>query len=281
MALLSLILTSATAVGQNAKTGEIVGRVFNPATGEYVRNAEVRLAGGSQVVVTADDGSFRLTDVPAGQASIAVTYTGYLPVHETFTVGNGDTVVRDIRLTSNSRSAVVASTVVKLQEFVVSAARQGNAKAIMDQKNSMNITNTIASDVFGEVTEGNLGEFLKHLPGVDLELTQGETRSARLRGLDPMYNAVTIDGVALASTDANNSGTDARSFSFEQVSLGTIESVEVAKTISADVDGNAPAGSINLKSKRAFSREGRRIAFQANVTGFGKGAIRRGQSVNC
>ena len=53
VALLSLILTSATAVGQNAKTGEIVGRVFNPATGEYVRNAEVRLAGGSQVVVTA------------------------------------------------------------------------------------------------------------------------------------------------------------------------------------------------------------------------------------
>jgi iron complex outermembrane receptor protein len=133
----------------------------------------------------------------------------------------------------------------------------------------MNITNTVASDVFGDMAEGNIGDFLRNIPGIDLELTQGEVRNVRLRGLGSEYNAVTIDGVSLASADANQGASgNARAFSFEQVSLSSMDSIEVSKTISADVDANAPAGTINLKLKRAFSRSGRRITAQVNVTAF-------------
>src|SRR5688572_6520595 len=51
----------------------------------------------------------------------------------------------------------------------------------------------------------------------------------------------------------------------EMASLNSMESIEISKTISADVDANAPAGTINLKTKRAFDRSGRRISWQANV----------------
>jgi outer membrane receptor protein involved in Fe transport len=75
-----------------------------------------------------------------------------------------------------------------------------------------------------------------------------------------------MDGIALASVDANNSGSGAaRSFTMEMASLNSMESIEVNKTISADVDANAPAGTINLRTKRAFDRSGRRISWQANV----------------
>lgn len=37
----------------------------------------------------------------------------------------------------------------------------------------MNITSTVASDVFGDMAEGNIDDFLRTLPGIDLELTQG------------------------------------------------------------------------------------------------------------
>ena len=47
------------------------------------------------------------------------------------------------------------------------------------------------------------GDFLRNMPGIDLELTQGEVRNVRLRGLGSEYNAVTIDGVSLASSDAH------------------------------------------------------------------------------
>jgi iron complex outermembrane recepter protein len=75
--------------------------------------------------------------------------------------------------------------------------------------------------------------------------------------------------VSLASADANSGAAgNARAFSFEQVSLSSMESIEVSKTISADVDANAPAGTINLKTKRAFDVAGRRVSAQVNLTAF-------------
>jgi TonB-dependent receptor len=107
------------------------------------------------------------------------------------------------------------------------------------------------------------------MPGVELDLVQGEIRTIRLRGLDSEYTQVTLDGVSLASADANQGASgNARAFSFEQVSLSSMDSIELSKTISADVDANAPAGTINLKTKRAFDRTGRRVSVQANLTAF-------------
>jgi outer membrane receptor for ferrienterochelin and colicin len=130
----------------------------------------------------------------------------------------------------------------------------------MEQRNSMNITNTVASDAFGDNAEGNVGEFLKHMPGVEVEMSFGEIRNVRLRGLGAEYTAVTLDGMPLSSTDpGTGGGADARAFTFEQGSLSSVEMIEVSKTVSADVDANAPAGSINLRTKRAFDRAGRRV----------------------
>ena len=257
------------ASGQSVATGTVTGRVFNPAKGEYVRNALIAVQGGTASTVSEDGGYYRLEGVPAGEVTVAVNFTGYRPAVATFRVAPGATATRDFELTSALQEQAADGNTVKLERFTVSGEREGNAKAIMEQRNSMNITNSVASDVFGDVAEGNVGEFLKHMPGVELDLVQGEVRTIRLRGLDSEYTQVTLDGVSLGSADANQGASgNARAFSFEQVSLASMESIEVSKTISADVDANAPAGTINLKTKRAFDRAGRRVSAQANLTAF-------------
>jgi len=251
--------------GQTA-TGTITGRVFNPNTGAYVRNAQVRSVEGDVTTNSEDGGEYRLGPVPAGKVTLVVTYTGYRTATATVTVGAGATVTQDFNLISTLLTDKEAGTTIKLDQFVVSTEREGSAKAIMDQRRSMNITNTVASDSFGDNAEGNVGEFLKHLPGVELDLFYGEVRTVRLGGLGSEYTGVTMDGIALASVDANNSGSGAaRSFTMEMASLNSMESIEVSKTISADMDANAPAGTINLRTKRAFDRAGRRVSWQANV----------------
>jgi TonB-dependent receptor len=265
--LLTAVLLPLLSLAQPVGTGTITGRVLNPASGEYVRNAQVRVEGTTFSTTTEDGGTYRIAGVPAGEAKIVVNYTGYTTATATVSVPSGGAVSRDFEIFS-SLQAPDGST-VKLDTFVVSSEREGNAKAIMEQRNSMNITNSVASDVFGDVAEGNVGEFLKHMPGVELDLVQGEIRTIRLRGLDSEYTQVTLDGVSLASADANSGAAgNARAFSFEQVSLSSMESIEVSKTISADVDANAPAGTINLKTKRAFDRAGRRVSAQMNLTAF-------------
>ncbi|MCX6956041.1 MAG: TonB-dependent receptor [Verrucomicrobia bacterium] len=283
--------TGALTVGRGAPgatapagPGTIVGRVFNPATGEYVRNAQVRIVESGDSTVSEDEGAYRLSPVPAGRVTLEVTYTGYRSVTATVDVTAGGTVTKNFELISTLQDPATApkaaadGTVV-LQAFTVAGEREGNAKAIMDQRNSMNITNTVASDAFGDNAEGNVGEFLKHLPGVELDLFYGEVRTVRLGGLGSEYTSVTMDGIALASTDANNSGSGAaRSFTMEMASLNSMESIEVNKTVSADVDANAPAGTINLRTKRAFDRVGRRVSWQANVVAHSE-AFKLGRSL--
>jgi iron complex outermembrane receptor protein len=268
---LGVLFLATFAVTYGAAPGTITGRVFSPATGEYLRNAQIRVDSTGEVITSEDGGNYRISPIASGSVTLVVTYTGFRSVTTTVEVPPGGTVTRDIELISTLQAPVASDPKgpSKLAAFKVSTEREGNAKAIMDQRNSMNITNTVASDVFGDVAEGNVGEFLKHMPGVELDLTQGEVRTIRLRGLDSEYTQVTLDGVSLGSADANQGASgNARAFSFEQVSLASMESIEVSKTISADVDANAPAGTINLKTKRAFDRAGRRVSMAANLTAF-------------
>ena len=267
VAALAAILSSfLPLLAQTAPTGTITGRVLNSNTGEYLRNAQIRIEETGQTTTSEDGGEFRLSPVPTGKSTLVVTYTGYRTTTAAVSVAADATVNQDFSLVSSLVTDTTSNPTLKLEKFVVSSEREGSAKAIMEQRNSMNITNTVASDTFGDNAERNVGEFLKHLPGVELNQNYGEARTVSLGGLGTEYTAVTMDGIALASADANNSGSGAaRSFTMEMASLNSMESIEISKTISADMDANAPAGTINLRTKRAFDRAGRRVSWQANV----------------
>src|SRR4051812_43057587 len=58
-------------------SGTITGKVFNPNTGQYVRNAEIRIEQTAVSAVSEAGGEYRLSPVPAGKMTIVVTYTGY------------------------------------------------------------------------------------------------------------------------------------------------------------------------------------------------------------
>ena len=49
---------------QTASTGLVTGRVFNPSSGEYVRNVEIRIQGTQQVAISEDGGYYRLPNAP-------------------------------------------------------------------------------------------------------------------------------------------------------------------------------------------------------------------------
>lgn len=250
-------------------TGVITGRIFNPARGEYVRDAQVSIVGTALATASEAEGYYRIAGVPEGNITVEVAFTGYQMTRATVAVRGGAEAIQNFELRAPALASPEPDAPVQLAGYVVSASRDGDAKAIMEQRRSMDIANSVSSDRFGDNTEGNVGDFVKHLPGVELDLVEGVARSPRLRGLGSEYTAVTLDGITLASADANvGAAGNARAFSFEQVSLSSMESVEISKTLSADVDANAPAGTINLKTKRAFDRQGRHFAWQTNLTAF-------------
>lgn len=242
-------------------TGSIFGRVFDPTTGDYLRNARIWLDG-RQVTTSTDRGEFRITGVSAGSHEIVVEFTGYSPERKQVDVVAGQTAEPLFEMFS---SLAPAQDAKQLDTVQVVGAREGDARAIMEQRASMNITNTLSADSFGEIGDGNVGEFLKYMPGVDFDVVADDApRNISLRGLPAKYTGVTVNGVKLSGIDANSSSS--RTFSFEQIALSGIDSINIYKTTSADMDANAPAGTIDIRTRKAFDRKGRNITLKLGLT---------------
>ena len=265
-ALVAAVLLATAAFAQAG--GTVSGRVFNASTREYVRNAEIRVEGTNRVVYSEEAGLYRIVGLPAGRATLKVTYTGSLPASETVNVTAGQTTTHDFEL----QGAVLqpapgsAKDVVTLGAFVVASEREGNAKAIMEQRAALNARSVVATDNYGDLTMGDAGEFMKYLPGVALDYLEVDTNAVRIGGLDPKYATFTQDGNRLAAGnptfDANS-----RANTFEQMSITGIESIEVNNTLTASMDADSAAGNINLRSKNAFDRKGRQIVYQLYAMG--------------
>lgn len=247
-------LPAQTTVG----TGIITGQVSNAATRQYLGNAEVRVVGTDLVAITTVGGRYVLTGVPAGEVRVAVSYTGLDTAEQTVTVTAGQSTTVDFGLTTGRYGDVVT-----LDTFVVSSAREGNAKAIAEQRQALNVKTVIASDAFGDVPEMNLGEFLKLLPGITVDYVEADVRNIRVRGLPPKYATVTFDGHPVANSGSSDL-TRLRALEMEQVSLASVETVEVNKSPTADMASAGLGGNINAVGKSAFGQKGRSIKYSVS-----------------
>ena len=70
--LLSLLLVLPGALRAQA-TGEVSGRIANAATGDYLANARVSVAGVAGAALSDEAGRYRLAELPAGEVRLVVT----------------------------------------------------------------------------------------------------------------------------------------------------------------------------------------------------------------
>jgi len=124
-----------SSAGQAVSTGVVEGRVFNPATGEFVSNAEVSVGGTALLATTSVEGRYRLANVPSGNVTLTVRYAGYPTATASMVVAPGGSVTRDFEMQSESSDA--RRQVVQMGAVTVEAVREGMAKALMEQRSSL------------------------------------------------------------------------------------------------------------------------------------------------
>jgi iron complex outermembrane recepter protein len=266
IAMLALALAGDLTAQPAAGTGTVTGRVQNVTNGMYLNNARVSVEGTNKEVFTNEYGEFMLTDVPAGEVKLRVVFTGMDPQVVTVNVPAGQIAEQDVRIGSSRLSAAShdGDTVV-LDQFVVSSQRETNAQAIAanEQRFAPNIKVVVAADAFGDVTEGNIGEFVKYLPGITVDYVAADVRTMSVRGFADNFTAVHADGVRLASA---SSGAAQRSFEFEQVSINNVARVEVTKVPTPEFSADTLGGSLNMISKTAFERDRAQFKFRGYVS---------------
>jgi TonB-dependent receptor len=247
--------------GRGVGSGVVRGRVLNTATGQYLHNAEVRVEGTDIVTYTDDDGGFRITDVPNGDVTIVVRYAGLQDIRTTTNIAAGKPTRIDIEMRPQSLNAGNEGS----QDITVVGVRSGEAAALMKRRSAPNAMNAVDADNFGALTMGDVGEFLKNMPGISLDYVEVDTNAVRIGGLDPKYSLFTTDGARMATATSNNNA--GRQNSFEQMSITGISRIELNNTLTAGMDADAPGGSINLVSKYAFQRKKRLLQLQIGAIG--------------
>jgi iron complex outermembrane receptor protein len=266
--LISLSLLFTTSFAQNAPTGGIHGRVSNISSGAFLNNARVRVSGTGLETFTNSSGEYRFTGVPVGPQTLEAFYTG-LPVKTaTVTVTAGDVVQHDFALSPDNFSAE-DSDLVMLEAFNVSTNREYDARsiAINEQRFASNLKNVVSTDAFGEVSQGNLGEFMKHIPGVTIEYSGQNASGVQVRGFTSNYTAVTLDGGAVASAASPASTQNhTRQFGLEQANINNLSRIEVVKLPTPDMSANLLGGAVNLVSKSAFERASPELRFSSYLS---------------
>lgn len=236
---------SASVARALSSQGVITGSVSNRGTGAFLEGATVSVEGTNAFARTERDGSFRLA-VPAGEHTVVATYVGLDSQRATVAVREGASVVRDFELTTQ---------IYQLARVVVAGEREGHALAITRQRHAPNVKNVVSADSFGSLA-GNPADLLEHLPGVTSDRVGGDVRFLQIRGVDGDLNSVQLDGNRVAST-----GADGRGFQFQNIGSDHIESMEVVKAPTPDIDADSIGGAINIRSRSGFDLKQRRITY--------------------
>jgi iron complex outermembrane receptor protein len=242
-----LVVPSAQA--QTGGMGIVVGRVLNEDTGRYLHQARVTIAGTTRETFTNETGDFVLANVPAGMVTVQASYTG-LP-QQTISLNipsDGGRAVADFSLSSGVRPATDKAVV--LDAFTVAANREMSASAVAvnEQRTSAAQKSVVAAEDFGAFPDGNMGEFLKFIPGVTIDYAP-DPRGVALRGMAGNFTSVTVDGMRSGSASSGNA---TRAFELEQTSIAAISRAEVVKSRTPDLAADALGGAINLISKSSF-----------------------------
>jgi TonB-dependent receptor len=229
--ILTLLCFSLIVSAQN--TGQIAGRVIDtdnlPLPGANVYIESLKTGAVSDV-----NGEYTIVDIPAGTYDLSISYIGFQEEERSIKVEAGQTAVANFKLKPG----------IMLGEVEIGASLQGQAKALNQQNNSPNITNVVASDQVGRFPDANIGDALKRLPGVNVEYDQGEARFGLVRGTESRYNSVMINGERIPSAEAED-----RTIQLDLIPSDMIQTIEVNKTLTPDMDADAIGGSINLVTR--------------------------------
>lgn len=257
LGLLSLVLC---ARAQTSATGIVEGRIFNAASGSILENARVTVAGTNLEGLTSATGEYRLTNVPVGEVQVSAHYSEFVRQTKTVAVAGGQVAVADYALELVPADGLRGGRALELATFTISERRlTAQALALNEQKVAANIKNVVAFEEFGDMGEGNPGEFLKYVPGVSINYGPNIPQFASIRGMPANGTLVTVDGGPIASSAGD------RQFELTGAATGNIDRIEVTKSPTPDMPANAIGGAINIIGKSGFSRT--KPLFTYNVYG--------------
>ncbi len=213
----------------------ISGRVLDDQTGEPLAGASVAIENTTKGAVTDGRGRFTIENVADDNVTLTTLYMGYDTKKQTVNAASARNIT--IRLTEGS---------IELNEVIVGGIVEGQIEAIIEMRQADNIKNIIAAEQIVTFPDLNAAEVIQRIPGITLQRDQGEGRFVQLRGTPPELTNFNINGEQVPSPEG-----DFRYVGLDIIPSDQIESIEVVKVITPDMDADGIGGSVDIKTRDA------------------------------
>ena len=211
-----------------AANGKISGTVRD-STGAVLPGAQIKLQPGATTVASNSQGSYVISDVAPGVYTMTVTYVGF--------VGFTSSVEAIAGQTATVNAVLEVST--NNQKVTVHGALSGDALALEEQRTSPNILNVVTASTIMNLPNQSVATVLGRMPGVTVQINEGEPQYVQIRGTEPRLSNTTIDGVVVPGPDPQ-----VRQVDLWVIPGDLVGSVDINKTLSANQDGDAIGGSV-------------------------------------
>jgi TonB-dependent receptor len=218
----------------DAKSGEtLIGATVHIEKGDFQSNATVKL-----------DGNYIFKDLSPGVYKLRVSYVGYKTTQ--------DFSVEVFQSKSTTLNVGMADNSTALTEVVVSehASKESDRSARSDEKNSDNTINAVSAQAIAISPDVLVSNVLSRVSGISIDRSNtGDAQHVIIRGMDKQYNTVLINGIKIPSPDDKN-----RYVPLDIFPADLVEKIEIIKTLTPDMEGDATGGVINLVMKTAPDR---------------------------
>ncbi|MFC0514937.1 TonB-dependent receptor domain-containing protein [Mucilaginibacter angelicae] len=225
----------------NAQT--IKGTVTDARDKQPLIGATVHIEQGSSVFNTGVrlDGIYMFKNIPAGTYKLHVSFLGYKTTQNyTVQVEKNGTAVLNIAMADNSTS--LGEVVVKEH-----ASKESDGAARNTQKNANNTMNVISASAIAISPDVIVSNVLGRVSGISIDRSNtGDAQHVIIRGMEKQYNTTLINGIKIPSPDNKN-----RYVPLDIFPADLVERIEVSKSLTPDMEGDASGGVVNLVMKTA------------------------------
>ncbi len=245
-------------VSISAQQATLFGTIKDQTTQENLPGATLVIEGTTLATITDIDGKYRIPNIKSGTYTVRASYIGF------------KSEIVDVSIKAGEKKELHLSLgvdAVNIKELVVSAQLLGQKKAINQQLNSDALVNVVSSDKIEELPDVNAAEAIGRLPGISVSRSGGEANKVTVRGLSPKLTNISVNGVKIAPTSNSITSAD-RSVDLSTISSDLLSTIEVYKAPTADMDGDAIGGIVNLGVAKAPERDLLRMKAQGGYNAF-------------
>jgi TonB-dependent receptor len=221
-----------------AQSGKgVISGVVKDTGGGVLQGAKVTLQPQIRPITSNGQGEFTVTEVVPGEYSVVISYVGFDPYMGSVIVTAGQTAHIDAVLKVGNAN----------DQVIVTADRpRGEAEAINRTLAAENILQVLPADVIVSLPNANIADALGRMASVTIERDEGEGKYVQIRGTEPRLSNTMIDGVTVPSPE-----TGVRQIKLDTIASDLVDSVEINKTLQANIDADGIGGSVNLVTKTA------------------------------